>query len=169
MIYYMPTKKKELSEEHAIKLMTRRRNCIQKYRKSYKNKTISFSNPLVQEIPKKKIYKKKTKATEALIIIEEPIIQNPIIEEPLQPKKKRTYKKKTNTAETVPIVEEPIVEQPIVEPIIEEPIVETTQPKKKKVYKKKVDTVDTLEPDVPVIEPKKRVYKKKTVIEEPTI
>jgi hypothetical protein len=114
----MPTKKKELSEEQAIKLMTRRRNCIQKYRKSYKNKTISFSNPLVQEIPKKRTYKKKTKAAEAVPIIEEPIIQKPIIEEP-QPKKKRTYKKKVEAVETL------------------ETTVPVIEPKKKRVYKKK--------------------------------
>jgi len=106
----MPTKKKQLSEEQMIKLMTRRRNCIQKYRKSHKNKSISFSNPLVQEIPKeskKRVNKKK------VVVEEEPIIQ---------PKKKRTYKKK---------VEDVPVEATEVVPII--------QPKKKRTYKKKVE------------------------------
>ena len=85
----MPTKKKQLSEEQMIKLMTRRRNCIQKYRKSHKNKTISFSNPLVQDIPKepkKRVNKKK------VVVEEEPIIQ---------PKKKRTYKKKVEEPEPI--------------------------------------------------------------------
>ena len=111
----MPSKKKQLTEEQMVKLMTRRRNCIQKYRKSHKNKSISFSNPLVQEIPKdpkKRVNKKKVEdvpveATEVVPII--------------QPKKKRTYKKK---------VEEP-VEATEVEPII--------QQKKKRTYKKKVE------------------------------
>ena len=112
----MPTKKKQLTEEQMVKLMTRRRNCIQKYRKSHKNKSISFSNPLVQEIPKepkKRVNKKKVEdvpieATEVVPII--------------QPKKKRTYKKK---------VEDVPVEATEVEPII--------QPKKKRTYKKKVE------------------------------
>ena len=111
----MPTKQKQLTEKQALQLMTKRRTCIQKYRKSYKNKTISFSNPIVssvQEIPKetkKRTYKKKPKATEV----------EPLGEEP-QPKKKRTYKKKIEATE------------PLVEVTVEEP-----QPKKKRTYKKK--------------------------------
>lgn len=115
----MPTKQKQLTEKQALQLMTKRRTCIQKYRKSYKNKTISFSNPnvsSVQEIPKetkKRTYKKKPKATEV----------EPLGEEP-QPKKKRTYKKKIEATE-------PLIET-LVEVAIEEP-----QPKKKRTYKKK--------------------------------
>ena len=106
----MPTKKKQLSEEQMIQLMTRRRNCIQKYRKSHKNKSISFSNPLVQEIPKepKKRVNNKKEVIEVLPII--------------QLKKKRTYKKK---------VEDVPVEATEVVPII--------QPKKKRTYNKKVE------------------------------
>ena len=123
----MPTKQKQLTEKQALQLMTKRRTCIQKYRKSYKNKTISFSNPnvsSVQEIPKetkKRTYKKKPKATEV-----EPLGEV-TIEEP-QPKKKRTYKKKIEATE--PLVED--VVEPLVEVAVEEP-----QPKKKRTYKKK--------------------------------
>jgi len=114
----MPTKKKQLSEEQMIKLMTRRRNCIQKYRKNHKNKTISFSNPLVQEIPKepkKRVNKKKA-------VIEDVPVEATEVLPIIQPKKKRTYKKK---------VEDVPVEATEVEPII--------QPKKKRTYKKKVE------------------------------
>jgi hypothetical protein len=101
----MPTKQKQLTEKQALQLMTKRRSCIQKYRKSYKNKTISFSNPIVssvQEIPKetkKRTYKKKPKA------VVEPVgeVAQPIVEEP-QPKKKRTYKKKTAIEEPKPTI-----------------------------------------------------------------
>jgi hypothetical protein len=91
----MPTKKKQLTEKQAIQVMTRRRNCIQKYRKSYKKKTISFSNPVVssiKEIPiepekKKRVYKKKAKET----VIEEQVIE---AAEAAPVKKKRTYNRK---------------------------------------------------------------------------
>ena len=104
----MPTKQKQLTEKQALQLMTKRRSCIQKYRKSYKNKTISFSNPIVssiQEIPKetkKRTYKKKPKAVEPVV---EPVgeVAQPIVEEP-QPKKKRTYKKKTAIEEPKPTI-----------------------------------------------------------------
>jgi len=76
----MPPKKKQITEKQAVQIMTRRRKCIQTYR----NKTISFSNPVVtsvKEIPKetkKRTYKKKTPT--------EPPAEEPVVE-----KKKRIY------------------------------------------------------------------------------
>ena len=90
----MPTKKKQLTEEQMVKLMTRRRNCIQKYRKSHKNKSISFSNPLVQEIPKKSKKRVNNKK------VEEPI-EATDVEPIIQIKKKRTYKKKVEEPEPI--------------------------------------------------------------------
>ena len=119
----MPTKKKQLTEKQASQLMTRRRSCIQKYRKSYKNKSISFSNPVVSSVkeipkePKKRVYKKKAPEP---VIEEEPVI----VEEPV--KKKRVYKKK---------VKEPVLEE---EPVIEEePVLEEKPVKKKRTYTRK--------------------------------
>lgn len=125
----MPTKKKQLTEKQASQLMTRRRSCIQKYRKSYKNKSISFSNPVVssvKEIPKetkKRVYKKKAAAVEQEPVLEEPVVEEPV-EEPV--KKKRVYKKK---------VKEPVLEE---EPVIEEePVLEEKPVKKKRTYTRK--------------------------------
>ena len=119
----MPTKKKQLTEKQAIQLMTRRRSCIQKYRKSYKNKSISFSNPVVSSVkeipkePKKRVYKKKAAAVEEEAVIVEPVVEEPV-EEPV--KKKRVYKKK---------VKESVIEA--------EPVLEEEPVKKKKTYTRK--------------------------------
>lgn len=111
----MTTKKKQLTEKQAIQIMTRRSNCIKKYRKSYKNKTITFSNPIVSSVNeisrehKKRVYKKKGPVDEEPVKkkrvykkkAQEPVLEEPVMED--KPIKKRIYKKKS-----VPVIEEPV-------------------------------------------------------------
>ena len=104
----MPTKKKQLTEKQAIQVMTRRRNCIQKYRKSYKNKTISFSNPVVssiKEIPREPVKKKRTNKKKEPVVEATEVVPVPVVEA-VPEKKKRVYKKKES------VIEEP---EPVVE------------------------------------------------------
>ena len=162
-----PAKKeltKGLTEKQMVQIMTRRKACIDKFRKTLRANMsgVEAEEPVPPKKPRKKTAKaeepvppkkprKKTAKKEEPVVIEEPVA---VVEEPVPPKKPR--KKPNKKEEPVAVVEEPIA--------VEEEPVPLKKPRKKTAKKEEPVVIEepiaVVEEPVPPKKPRKKPNKK---------
>ena len=163
-----PAKKeltKGLTEKQMVQIMTRRKACIDKFRKTLRANMsgVEAEEPVPPKKPRKKTAKKeevvaveepvppkkprkKTAKKEEPVAVEEPIA---VVEEPVPPKKPR---KKTAKKEEPVVIEEPVA-------VVEEPV-PPKKPNKKEEPVVIEEPIAVVEEPVPPKKPRKKPNKK---------